>query len=278
MTATHQLISKHIVNNIIIGGASITDSPWFTWADFLTESTKLPVVDLSSRGVGNEYIVASIVKNLNKISKNSLVVVMLTNVDKFDWYVENAKFYELQKEKHQPKIISEKSGFWCTGSWFPDDKAIFKELFYSYDYFCVKTLQQIILLNQICSFKECNLLILFDSPIWQYPEQIINQIGLEELDPLSIKSTLFLPYFDQWKSLMHPSIINNNDTSLLGFCWKNNLKWYNSMHKGHPPASSHYKFFQQIINPSINTIVNIQDLSVLSDKINKFDQLWNATS
>ena len=97
MTATHQLISKHIVNNIIIGGASITDSPWFTWADFLTESTKLPVVDLSSRGVGNEYIVASIVKNLNKISKNSLVVVMLTNVDKFDWYVENAKFYELQK-------------------------------------------------------------------------------------------------------------------------------------------------------------------------------------
>ena len=50
------------------------------------------------------------------------------------------------------------------------------------------------------------------------------------------------------------------------------------MHKGHPPASSHYKFFQQIINPSINTIVNIQDLSVLSDKINKFDQLWNATS
>jgi hypothetical protein len=278
MVATHQLISNHPVNNLIIGGASITDSPWFTWADFLTESTKLPFIDLSSRGVGNEYIVASIVKNVDKITKNSLVVIMLTNVDKFDWYVENAKFCELQKEKHQPKIISEKSGFWCTGSWFPDDKAIFKELFYSYDYFCVKTLQQIILLNQICNSKECNLLILFDSPIWQYPEQTINQIGLEGLDPLSLDLDLTLPYFDQWKSLVHTSIINNTDTSLLGFCWQKNLQWYNSIQKGHPPASSHYKFFQQIINPAISNIIDIHDLNFLYNKIDKFDQLWKVTS
>jgi hypothetical protein len=203
---------------------------------------------------------------------------MLTNVDKFDWYVENAKFHSLQKEKHQPKIISKNSGFWCTGSWFPDDKAIFKELFYSFDYFCVRSLQQIILLNQICNFKECNLLILFDSPIWQYPEQTINQIGTEKSDPLSVKLPVSLPYFDQWKSLVHPSIINNDNTSLLGFCWEKNLKWYNTIQNGHPPASSHYEFFQQVINPSINTIVNTQDLNFLSNKIDKFDQLWSATS
>lgn len=274
MLATHQIISQHPVENLVISGASITDSPWYTWADFLIESTGLPCQNFSSRGAGNEFIVASLIKNHHKITKNSLVVVMLTSVDKFDWYVEDYRFQRLQKEKHRPKPISDHTGFWCTGSWFPEEKAQFKDTFYSYDYFCVKSLQQIVILNSLCHSKQCSLLILFDSPIWQYSEQTILKIAKENLDPYQCKYEDDLPYFDLWKPGFDPNIINNFEHSLIGHCWINKLPWWNALKLHHPPSSSHYKYFDAVIKPALTNIVAMTSLSFLDTKIKKFDQLW----
>lgn len=277
MSALQQVPLDNTINNLVIAGASITNSPWFTWADFLQESTGLHCQNFSSKGSGNEHIVASLVKHQDKINKNSLVVVMFTNTDKFDWYVEGDKYFELQKEKHQPRPISQNSGFWCTGSWFPLDKSVYRELFYSHDYFCVKSVQQIMLLTQLCIAKQCKLLILFDSPIWKYSEESINNIGKMNLDPYKNFVKNELPYFDLWKKLLDPSLVNNDKDSLLGFCWNNNLPWYNKRMKGHPPSSSHYAFFKQVVEPKISDLLEIKNIDFLSNKIQKFDNMWNLT-
>lgn len=274
MSVFSKLVSKHPVNNCVIAGASLTNSPWFTWADFLLESTQLPTENFSTQGAGNEYIVASLIKNQEKINQNSLVVVMFTNIDKFDWYVDHDKYRKLLNEKHQPKPISDNSGFWCTGSWFPLDKQIYQELFYSQDYFCAKTVQQILLLWQLCQAKQCNLLILFDSPIWSYTEQLINKIGAEKLDPLAHGLEMSGPYFDMWKQQLDTGMLDNYDRSLLGFCWNNKLAWHNQKMKGHPPSSSHFEFYNQVVRPDLEGVVKLHDLDYLRAKMKKFDELW----
>jgi hypothetical protein len=125
-----------MVQKIIIAGASITSSPWFTWADYLKDESGLPTVDLSRKGVGNEYIINSLVQNQKHLGPDSLVVMMLTNIDKWDVFVEGQRFDDLLGQKHAPIPIGSRSGFWCTGSWFPDYKKAYDELYYNVDYFC----------------------------------------------------------------------------------------------------------------------------------------------
>ena len=53
------------IDTLIISGASITSSPWFTWADIVTEILQpRTVINLSARGTGNYYIVLSCLKAL----------------------------------------------------------------------------------------------------------------------------------------------------------------------------------------------------------------------
>lgn len=262
---------------IIVLGASITGCPWFTWKDFVQIETGLPMVDLSSRGVGNEYMTNILIKNSNLLKPGTMVIVMFTNFDKFDWYVENARFSSLEKEKHVPKPISEHSGFWCTGSHFPLDKRVYRELFYTHDYFCAKTIQQILLLQRICDQTATKLVMLFDSPIWQLTEQDINQLTPDTLYLIDSfkRDYLSLPLSGSWCTCLDPELREIQHTNFLGFCWANSLQWYNSSVKTHPPSSSHWQFYQQVVRPMINQYVKTNTVD-LNEKIKTFDKLWHG--
>jgi hypothetical protein len=276
MLLSNLIIPKTQPKKIIAAGGSITSGPWFTWADLLETASKIECKNVGVRGAGNEYIVQSILNEYNTITNETMVIAMFTNCDKFDWYVENQIYKDLKTEKHPPIPVSNSSGFWCTGSWFPREKEIYKQYFYSWDHFCARTIQQIINLHLICQVKQCGLLVLFDSPIWSYPEQLINTIGDNSRDPFAAKDISDLPLSNHWRQMLDSSLLEIDQTSLLGFCWSNQLPWYNAKYKGHPPSGSHYQYYKSVIYPQLNGIMPLQDLDFLETKINHFNKLWNS--
>jgi hypothetical protein len=264
------------IKRIVILGASITSSPWYTWKDYVEVETNLKCYDLSARGVGNEYLAHNLMANEDLLDEQTLVLCMLTSFDKFDWYVTGQRYIDLQVEKHKPRSVSASSGFWCTGSWFPLEKDIFKQTFYDEDYFCAKAIQQVLLMQKICQVKNSNLILFFDSPIWTLTEQAINHIKPDnQQTSISALSRDFLaqPLSSMWKQYIDQSLIDVQDSSLLGYCWKKGLLWYNEGVKCHPPSSSQWSFYQDIVKPSINQYVPTQDVD-LTKKIQTFDEKW----
>lgn len=260
-----------MIKKIVVFGASITSSPWWTWKDFLEIESGLPIIDLSRRGAGNEYMTHSLLSA--DIDENTLVVGMLTNVDKFDWYVEGDQFDSLQKEKHQPIHVGKNSGFWCTGSWFPGQKEIYKEHFFNLDYFCTKTIQQILLIKNICKNQGSPVEVFFDSPVWDYTEQqLLDRIIHGKI--LEKTSMLDLPLSSKWKTLLDDRNINLQDTSLIGYCIKNDLPWYNHFYKGHPPSSSHWQYYNEIMIPILRKHLELKSHSNMQAKITKMDLIW----
>lgn len=263
------------VTNILVLGASITESPWLTWKDFLQIESNLPMRNLSIKGTGNEFMTVAMLKNTKLITPDTLVTVMLTNVDKFDWYVEGNTYRDLAQEKHQPIPISDHSGFWCTGSWFPKKKSIFKDNFYNLDYFCSKTIQQILLLQTICRQQGAILQLLFDSPIWNYTEQDLNSIGSKKLTINNARQNLLkLPLSQMWASQLDQDI--KNVQGLIGYCWDNNLEWHNTHYCSHPPSASHWEYYNNIVKPLLSPWIKFTDCQrSLDTKIKKMTQVWN---
>jgi hypothetical protein len=263
------------IDNILVLGASITESPWLTWKDFLEVESNLPIRNLSIKGVGNEVMTAQLLKNLELITPNTLVIVMFTNVDKFDWYVEGATYHELMQQKHQPIPISKDSGFWSTGSWFPERKSIFKDNFYSLDYFCSKTIQQILLLQTICQQQNCVLQVLFDSPIWNFTEKDINAVGAGTLTvDQAYQNLLELPLSSMWANYISQDL--KNCRGLIGYCWDHKLDWYSIRLCGHPPSSSHWEYYSNVVKPALTSWVKFSDCKkILDPKIKKFTEIWN---
>ena len=99
------------VDTLIISGASITNSPWFTWADIVTEVLQpRKVIDVSARGTGNYYIALSCINAILNTDANETVLCMpmFTNIDKFDMYIPRGGVEEFQKQKHPPLTLDGK--------------------------------------------------------------------------------------------------------------------------------------------------------------------------
>jgi len=264
-----------MIKKIVVFGASITSSPWWTWKDFLEMESGLPVIDLSQRGAGNEYMANSLLDV--DIDEHTLVVGMLTNVDKFDWYVEDEQFRDLQQEKHQPIPVGKNSGFWCTGSWFPGKKEIYKENFFSLDYFCTKTIQQTLLIKSICKDRGSRVEVFFDSPVWNYSEQQLNNWA-EHGKALEKVYMLDFPLSSKWKILLDDRCTNLYDTSLIGYCIKNNLSWHNRFYKVHPPSSSHWRYYNDIMKPVLQKELLLVPQKNIQEKIDEMDRLWKENA
>lgn len=265
------------IQKIFIGGASITASPWFTWVDFFKHESKLPIEVFASKGCGNEYIVAKILTVRHSLGPDSLILVMLTNFDKWDWYVQNDQLKSLMNEKHQPKKIGFNSGFWCTGSWFPGLKSLFRDYFYNEDYFCVKAIQQILILEKLCEITGSHLEIFFDSPIWSHTEQTINFIGQNNVDnDYDLQDFLSGEYAKLYAPLLQKKYGDLATDSLIGYCWHHQLPWFNQKYGGHPPSSSHLAWYKQIARPRLSRYLNLDICDKLMQyKVYKFDQIWN---
>lgn len=262
-----------MINKIFIFGASITKSMWWTWKDFLEIESNITAKDLSIKGAGNTYMLNSLIGQ--PLDENSLVVGMLTNVDKFDWYVEGARYHRLCDEKHAPIPVGDDSGFWCTGSWFPDAKQLYLEQFFSLDYFAAETIQQICALRYLGTKTNCKIEIFFDSPIWSYTEQDLNNM-ISHDHAMVPRNLLDLPLAKKWSGLLDHDEIDHWSSSLIGYCWDHALSWGSVYYKGHPPSSSHWHYYQAIMRPRLSKYLDLSPAANLDAKINKMDRLWKS--
>ena len=260
-----------MIKTVVVLGGSITQSPWYTWKDYLEISSGVKIIDLSKRGIGNTYMAHSLL--YQSMDPDSLIVVMLTSVDKFDWFVEDERFRSLQTEKHQPIKIDDRCGFWCTGSWFPEEKAIYKNTFFSLDWMCSQTITNILLYKEIAKKKNCAIEFFFDSPIWDYTEQDLIEMYRQKKN-LPSRRMLELTLASQWSAMLDDALIASQTNSTIGYCWQNDLPWANDHYGTHPPSSSHWKFYNDIVRPRLTKHLPLPQID-LDNKISNMDQLWH---
>jgi len=260
-----------IISDLCISGASISRCPWITWVDCLIEALNpQTITNHSCKGAGNQYILSSAVDSLQKSSDNKLLAVMFTNFDKYDMWVEGDLCEDLKGEKHPPAWIdgnpADLKGFWCTGSHFPGVKEIYKNKFFNLELAATQNLSQMVGLTQLCQHQEIPCLIMFDSPIFDYTENQINQWAKQQVSPVSChldQSAMINP----WLNVLQKYLIDTQ--GLIGYCMENNLPWYNKKYGTHPPSVSHYRYFIDRIMPWIqNTYPNLQ--------ISKPDSIFEA--
>jgi hypothetical protein len=253
-------------NSVVFGGASILQTPWPNWKDFTITRYGLDnVVENAYRGVGNEFIVDSTIHVCNQV-ENPYVMVMLTNFDKWDWYVEDP---ELAKninatQRHPLLDLNGKqsdSGFWSTGSWFPEHKEYFVEHYYSEKYFFAQTLKNLYLLQQYFRSRSIPNLIMFDSPILEYSEQQLLAEEIIKKDFISDNqlAQVWMEHID-WSNIYLPG--------LIGFCQQNKLEWLGKKAKNHPPSISQLMFCKEHIWPQLDLVfeVKVHDQDAIAKK------------
>lgn len=241
------------MSSLGIAGASISRCPWLTWVDFLHEDLGHPTMtNFATKGAGNEFILRSASHLTHSIPTGSVIAFMLTNFDKYDYWVEGKTLNNLRNEKHQPVWLNgkpaEQQGYWCTGSHFPKLKRKFKSTFENL--VPVATRQMFELLGTITMLKQqgYKVIVLADSPIFDYSEQQINQLNQGNND----QQLLDLAENNMLQSIVetcHSHVVDFN--GLIGYCINKNLNWKHLDYGPHPPSDSHLEYYSQVIQPWI---------------------------
>lgn len=242
--------------NIVISGSSITDDKtWATWATWISRRYgSSNIINTSTKGTGNEVILLKAVKEA-KQQINPLVIVQLTSVDKWDWFVEQQELVNLFiNEKHplvrlQPNDIA---GFWSTGCHFPSWKQHWREHYYSLSYQMYHTLQLLHWFQLTCDHQGWDRYVMFDSPILAVTEEELNQDKLECsqcFETKLVKNSLCEIIFD---------LIDLNGVyqpGLIGYAKLNSHPWFTQQAKSHPGSLVHWLFARDIICPILDHIV-----------------------
>ena len=238
---------------MIVGGASITEpSAWPTWASWVERRYQPDrFINVSVKGLGNEVILLKAVQAAQKLS-NPIIVVQLTSVDKWDWYVENPELInQINKERHPITTLesTDLHGFWSTGSHFPLWKEYYRKNYYSIEYLMYKTLLQIQWFQLVCDKNSWQYYILFDSPILSVTEEQLNtgQLSVAEcVDNKLVQNTLCKTIYEL------TNFDNIYQPGLIGYSCINNMAWYSDRFKGHPGSLVHYSFMKDIIAPELD--------------------------
>lgn len=262
--------------SVIVSGSSITDTTaWPTWATWVNyRYNPLYFINCGIKGIGNELILFKAVAEAKK-HKNPIVIVQLTNVDKWDWYVENTELAQsMLQEKHSLIKLSadDSNGFWSTGSHFPKWKEYYKHNYFSLEYFTYKTLQLIQWFQLLCQQEKWEYYIIFDSPILSVTESYLNTGNLTIDKCYStdlINNTLSNTLFDllDTKNIYFPGII--------GYAKINSYPWYTEKIKGHPGSIIHYNYTKDIICPILDQIIEpVQNLDLFQKEAEQFQKLF----
>lgn len=231
---------------IIISGSSITnDQPWPTWATWVRKLYGLRnVIDVSTKGLGNKAIILNAI-NQAADRDPGLIVLQLTSVDKWDWYVQNDdKCLSLEKEKHPIFKLNpnELKGFWCTGSHFPLWKKHYLDHYFSMDYQAFDTLVMIQWFKSWCDRFGWKYYIILDSPIFAVPE---SQLNKQQLEKSQCHSTELIS-----NSLCHTTKINLDGIylpGLIGYACLHDLPWFHKIFRGHPGTWIHFEFVKNVV-------------------------------
>lgn len=269
------------IDTLIIAGASITSSPWLTWADVVTEILKpKKIINISARGTGNYYIALSCINSIlnSKLHKNTLCMPMFTCIDKFDMYLDQQQTKIFTNEKHtpinltgQPAAGSEFS-FWSTGSHWPLVKQQYFDNFFNTDIACANNMLIFYALEKLCADKGVEFLPLFDMEIWNYTEKDMNEYFILN-KPLERKNLLEQPLSKNIKMMLPDHWFNF--TSLIGYAMENDLPVYNDINKLHPPSDVHVKWVLDYLNPLLEQQFKCYPLKEYFIKmIENFSQVW----
>lgn len=269
------------VDTLIISGASLTSSTWYTWADILVEVLKpKQVINLAAKGVGNYYISTSCINNLleNNYTGNVLCMPMFTSLDKFDLYVPPENISEFLTEKHKPVQIngnvSEPGtyGFWGTGVHWPGVKQLYKDNFYNSSITAVNTLLQFYTLETLCHSKSIELLPVFDNQIWQVSEEELLD-SIDNKHPIRRNNLLEDPLVRPFVKLVGPKWIDF--VPLITFAMENNLDFYNDINRLHPPSSAHLAWAQEYLLPILQKEYVCHPIAPhFIKKIETFSKAW----
>lgn len=267
------------VNNLILSGASVTSSPWFTWADH-AEAYLRPqhVVNLAIKGCGNKFIAMSLINYLlnNKIPPNTLIMAMFTCIDKLDLYLDAQSTESLRNEKHPPINLrarycaSGEPGFWSTGSHFPGIKSFYEAHYFNLDWMVTDTIFTFYNLTKICESLQVHLICLFDGDIWQYTEHDYMKIVMGET--CAGRNLLDGDLASKFSHLLPKSYYDTK--SLFEYAIDKKLSMYNPTCKLHPPSDVHLEWFVQTVLPRIEFLVHDLDQSY-RNKVKQFTQEWH---
>jgi hypothetical protein len=263
--------------NVIVSGSSITDTTvWPTWATYVKHRySPAQFINCGVKGIGNELILLRAIKEAKKYT-DPLIIVQLTNVDKWDWYVEDNNLTKLlDQEKHSLLRLSpdDTHGFWSTGSHFPKWKKYYKDNYFSLEYFTYRTLQLIMWFQDLCQTQKWEYHIIFDSPILSVTENYLNEGKITTEECYSTKlvdNTISKILFDliDTDNIYLPGII--------GYAHLNNHPWFTKKIKGHPGSLVHYHYTKDIICPKLDQILSpIQDLDLVHVEAKVFQRLFN---
>jgi len=260
---------------VVISGASITnDAAWPTWATWIQKRYNLKKVDnVSIKGLGNEAILLKAVNTAFQY-KNPIIVVQLTNVDKWDWYVQSPELVEkINKEKHPITKLTKSDlfGFWSTGSHFPKWKEYYKDNYYSLEFHSYRTLQLIQWFQLLSSKQGWRILILFDSPILSVTEEQLNS-GILTKDQC-YQTTLI-------ENTISKHIFNSLDLTqiympgLIGYACLNNMPWYSKKYKCHPDSLVHYHYAKEVVCKELDNFIKpVNEFETFLDEAIKFKGL-----
>jgi hypothetical protein len=238
---------------IIVAGSSITtDTSWPTWATWIEKRYQpQKIINVSTKGMGNELILIKAVQAAQQC-QHPLIVVQLTSVDKWDWYVENTNLTsQLNQEKHPIiRLASDDAhGFWSTGSHFPLWKQHYSEHYFSLEHTMFQTLLLIQWFQLLCQQQGWQYYVLFDSPLLSVTEKQLNQ-GL-----LSDKECWAQTLIQNNLCQVLANLINFTDIytpGIIGYAQINQLPWYSQRFKGHPGSLTHYQFTKNIMAPILD--------------------------
>ena len=265
------------MRNVVVGGSSITNTdPWPTWATWLQKRYDAHFIDVSVKGLGNEAIITKAVSQARMLD-DPVLIVQLTNVDKWDWYVENtALIQQMNQEKHQITKISpeDTAGFWGTGSHFPKWKAHYQEHYFGLQYQMWHTLLLINWLQMVCHSQQWNLYVIFDSPLLAVTEQQLNQgmLSAQECGSRNLTdNTLCRLVHDciDWSDIYCPG--------LIGFAVLKDMPWFSEKNKGHPGSLVHWMFTQEVLVPVLDRWLRAcHDLNLCRGEAQRMQDIFHA--
>lgn len=268
------------VDVLIISGASMTASPWFTWADIVYEILQpKKIINLSARGTGNYYIALSCINAiLDSTSQNVLCMPMFTCIDKFDMYLGPEKTAEFAGEKHRPLDLlgqpaqARSFSFWSTGSHWPLVKQTYFDNFFDTDIACVNNMLMFHSLDKLCQDRGVDLFPVFDMDIWQYLERDINAY-VTQAHPIQNRDLLRQPLSSNISAIMDDKWIDF--TSLIQYAIENDLPVYNDINKLHPPSAVHWDWVRTCILPGLQQRFQCHDISPrFMQQLENFSKEW----
>jgi hypothetical protein len=263
-------------NCIIISGSSVTnDSAWPTWATWTRDLYGLTnTIDLSVKGLGNKTIILRALKAAAECGDPQLIIVQLTSVDKWDWYVEDAeKIDRLAREKHSITFLdtADKNGFWSTGSHFPLDKEHYRQHYFGIQYHMFETLMMLQWFQFICQKNHWSYHVIFDSPILAVTE---GQLNTGRLSRHECHSQILAE--NSLSRLVNIDLGNVYLPGLIGYACLNDLSWHHPLYKAHPSSYAHFCFTKDILAPVLDAhFGRTCDIQKLEIAARKFQRLVN---